>query len=158
MVNFHTEKMCQLPPLLGLNGENSRGGKSRDTVPKFLTFLFGLAQVAAETAGNIVLSAHTANVGLALLFLASTANTEGSRQLRQGDNSQIFTQNIAIPFSAAQVYNLKQEIRSVAFITDPDRTFHLCRSGSVDNMYSVQLTIPEMKLFDHAIWEGMGKV
>ena len=93
-----------------MNGENSRGGKFRDTVPKFLTFLFGLAQVAAETAGNIVLSAHTANVGLALLFLASTANTEGSRQLRQGDNSQIFTQNIAIPFSAAQVYNLKQEI------------------------------------------------
>jgi hypothetical protein len=40
-------------------------------------------QVAAETEGNIALSAHTANVGLALLFLASTANTLGSRQLRQ---------------------------------------------------------------------------
>jgi hypothetical protein len=40
-------------------------------------------QVAVETEGNIALSAHTANVGLALLFLASTANTLGSRQLRQ---------------------------------------------------------------------------
>ena len=42
-----------------------------------------VCQVATETEGNIALSAHTANVGLALLFLASTANTEGSRQLRQ---------------------------------------------------------------------------
>ncbi len=52
-----------------------------NSVPEWtLTRMF---QVAAETEGNIALSAHTANVGLALLFLASTANTLGSRQLRQ---------------------------------------------------------------------------
>jgi hypothetical protein len=48
-------------------------------------------QVAAETEGNIALSAHTANVGLALLFLASTANTLGSRQLRQPPSPQPHT-------------------------------------------------------------------